>query len=122
MDAVALVTVLAGLVVPIAELIGGRLLKLDGDKARLVSWAVGVLLGLGSGALGLAPDLLQGGLLGFLAALVANGVFTIDQVKKLLEALKLREPEPATVIHPQNTGANRQRIDQHVQDILRGRK
>lgn len=122
MDAVALVTVLAGLVVPIAELIGGRLLKLDGDKARLVSWAVGVLLGLGSGALGLAHDLLQGGLLGFLAALVANGVFTIDQVKKLLEALKLREPEPATVIHPQNTGANRQHIDQRVQDILRGRK
>ncbi|AYJ74781.1 hypothetical protein phiFa_80 [Thermus phage phiFa] len=122
MDAVALVTVLAGLVVPIAELIGGRLLKMDGDKARLVSWAVGVLLGLGSGAIGLAPDLLQGGLLGFLAALVANGVFTIDQVKKLLEALKLREPEPATVIHPQNTGANRQSIDQRVQDILRGRK
>ncbi len=122
MDAVALVTVLAGLVVPIAELIGGRLLKLDGDKARLVSWAVGVLLGLGSGAIGLAPDLPQGGLLGFLAALVANGVFTIDQVKKLLEALKLREPEPATVIHPQNTGANRQSIDQRVLDILRGRK
>uniref|UniRef100_UPI0013DFC79F hypothetical protein n=1 Tax=Escherichia coli TaxID=562 RepID=UPI0013DFC79F len=88
MDILTLVTVLAGLVVPIAELIGGKLLKLDGSKARLVSWAIGVLLGAGAGALGFAPDPLQGGMAGFLAALVANGVFTMDQVKKLLEALK----------------------------------
>jgi hypothetical protein len=119
MDALALVTVIAGIVVPIAELVGGKLLKLDGNKARLVSWFIGVLLGLGAGALGLAPDLLQGGLLGFLAALVANGVFTMDQVKRLLEALKLRESTPVAMA-PQGTGTKP--IDQRVEDILRSRR
>ena len=119
MDTLVLVTTLAGLVVPIAELVGGKLLKLDGDKARLLSWFIGVLLGLGAGVVGLAPDLLQGGLLGFMAALVANGVFTIDQVKRLLEALKLREPEPVAMA-PQGTGTKP--IDQRVEDILRNRR
>ncbi len=119
MDAVVLVTILAGIVVPVAELLGGKLLKLDGNTARLVSWAVGVFLGLGAGALGLAPDLVQGGLLGFLAALVANGVFTMDQVKRLLEALKLREPG-LVAMAPQSTDTKP--VDQRVEDILRNRR
>jgi hypothetical protein len=119
MDALALVTVIAGIVVPTAELVGGKLLKLDGDKARLLSWFIGVLLGLGAGVLGLAPDLVQGGLLGFLAALVANGIFTADQVKRLLEALKLREPGPVAMA-PQ--GVDTKPIDQRVEDILRNRR
>lgn len=119
MDMLTLVTVLAGLVVPIAELIGGKLLKLDGSKARLVSWAIGVVLGAGAGALGFAPDPLQGGMAGFLAALVANGVFTMDQVKKLLEALKLRESEPVAMA-PQNNDTKP--IDKRVEDILRNRR
>lgn len=122
MDMLTLVTVLAGLVVPIAELIGGKLLKLDGSKARLVSWAIGVLLGAGAGALGFAPDPLQGGMAGFLAALVANGVFTMDQVKKLLEALKLREPEPVTMAPQAQQSDAKQPVDQRVQDILRNRR
>jgi hypothetical protein len=119
MDTLVLVTTLAGIVVPIAELVGGKLLKLEGAKARLLSWFIGVLLGLGAGVLGLAPDILQGGLLGFLAALVANGVFTIDQVKKLLEALKLREPEPVAMA-PQGTGTKP--VDKRIEDILRNRR
>lgn len=122
MDMLTLVTVLAGLVVPIAELIGGKLLKLDGSKARLVSWAIGVLLGAGAGALGFAPDPLQGGMAGFLAALVANGVFTMDQVKKLLEALKLRESEPVTMAPQAQQSDAKQSVDQRVQDILRNRR
>lgn len=122
MDVLTLVTVLAGLVVPIAELIGGKLLKLDGSKARLVSWAIGVLLGAGAGALGFAPDPLQGGMAGFLAALVANGVFTMDQVKKLLEALKLRESEPVTVAPQAQQSDAKEPVDQRVQDILRNRR
>lgn len=122
MDMLTLVTVLAGLVVPIAELIGGKLLKLDGSKARLVSWAIGVLLGAGAGALGFAPDPLQGGMAGFLAALVANGVFTMDQVKKLLEALKLRESEPVTMAPQTQQSDAKQPVDQRVQDILRNRR
>ena len=122
MDILTLVTVLAGLVVPIAELIGGKLLKLDGSKARLVSWAIGVLLGAGAGALGFAPDPLQGGMAGFLAALVANGVFTMDQVKKLLEALKLRESEPVTMAPQTQQSDAKQPVDQRVQDILRNRR
>ncbi len=119
MDTLALITTLAGLVVPIAEFIGGKLLKLDGAKARLLSWLIGVLLGLGAGAIGLAPDLMQGALIGFLAALVANGVFTMDQVKRLLEALKLREPESVTTA-PQGTDAKP--INRRVEDILRNRR
>lgn len=122
MDMLTLVTVLAGLVVPIAELIGGKLLKLDGSKARLVSWAIGVLLGAGAGALGFAPDPLQGGMAGFLAALVANGVFTMDQVKKLLEALKLRESEPVTMAPQAQQSDAKQPVDQRIQDILRNRR
>lgn len=122
MDMMTLVTVLAGLVVPIAELIGGKLLKLDGSKARLVSWAIGVLLGAGAGALGFAPDPLQGGMAGFLAALVANGVFTMDQVKKLLEALKLRESEPVTMAPQAQQSDAKEPVDQRVQDILRNRR
>lgn len=122
MDMLTLVTVLAGLVVPIAELIGGKLLKLDGSKARLVSWAIGVLLGAGAGALGFAPDPLQGGMAGFLAALVANGVFTMDQVKKLLEALKLRESEPMTMAPQAQQSDAKEPVDQRVQDILRNRR
>lgn len=122
MDVLTLVTVLAGLVVPIAELIGGKLLKLDGSKARLVSWAIGVLLGAGAGALGFAPDPLQGGMAGFLAALVANGVFTMDQVKKLLEALKLRESEPVTMAPQAQQSDAKEPVDQRVQDILRNRR
>lgn len=122
MDMLTLVTVLAGLVVPIAELIGGKLLKLDGSKARLVSWAIGVLLGAGAGALGFAPDPLQGGMAGFLAALVANGVFTMDQVKKLLEALKLRESEPVTMAPQAQQSDAKEPVDQRVQDILRNRR
>ena len=122
MDMLTLVTVLAGLVVPITELIGGKLLKLDGSKARLVSWAIGVLLGAGAGALGFAPDPLQGGMAGFLAALVANGVFTMDQVKKLLEALKLRESEPVTMAPQAQQSDAKEPVDQRVQDILRNRR
>lgn len=122
MDVLTLVTVLAGLVVPIAELIGGKLLMLDGSKARLVSWAIGVLLGAGAGALGFAPDPLQGGMAGFLAALVANGVFTMDQVKKLLEALKLRESEPVTMAPQAQQSDAKEPVDQRVQDILRNRR
>ena len=122
MDMLTLVTVLAGLVVPIAELIGGKLFKLDGSKARLVSWAIGVLLGAGAGALGFAPNPLQGGMAGFLAALVANGVFTMDQVKKLLEALKLRESEPVTMAPQAQQSDAKEPVDQRVQDILRNRR
>lgn len=122
MDMLTLVTVLAGLVVPIAELIGGKLLKLDGNKAQLVSWAIGVLLGAGAGALGFAPNPLQGGMAGFLAALVANGVFTMDQVKKLLEALKLRESEPVTMAPQAQQSDAKEPVDQRVQDILRNRR
>lgn len=122
MDMLTLVTVLAGLVVPIAELIGGKLLKLDGSKAQLVSWAIGVLLGAGAGALGFAPNPLQGGMAGFLAALVANGVFTMDQVKKLLEALKLRESEPVTMAPQAQQSDAKEPVDQRVQDILRNRR
>lgn len=119
MDTLVLVTMLAGMVVPISELVGGKLLKLDGTKARLLSWFIGVLLGLGAGVLGLAPDILHGGLIGFLAALVANGIFTTDQVKKLLEAIKLREPEPVATA-PQSTDTKS--IDKRVEDILRNRR
>lgn len=125
MDMVALVTVLAGIVVPVSELLGGKLLKFDGTKARLLSWLVGVVLGLGAGFLGFAPDWMQGALAGFLAALVANGVFTMDQVKKLLEALKLRDPEPVAMA-PQGSPADKsvaeKPIDQRVQDILKNRR
>ena len=119
MDTLVLVTTLAGMIVPIAEVVGGKLLKLDGAKARLLSWLIGVLLGFGAGALGLAPDLMQGGLLGFLAALVANGVFTIDQVKKFLETIKLREHEPVAMA-PHDTGTKP--VDKRVEDILRNRR
>lgn len=52
--------------------------------ARLVSWA----LALGAGAL-TGPDLPRGLAEGACAALVANGVFTIEQVRALLGALGL---------------------------------
>lgn len=122
MDMLTLVTVLAGLVVPLAELIGGKLLRLDGNAARMVSWLLGALLGAGAGALGFAPDPLQGGLAGFLAALVANGVFTMDQVKKLLEALRLREPEPVSMAPQAQQPEAKKPIDRRVEDILRNRR
>lgn len=95
MNEVTLITTLAGILVPLSEILGGRLFKLNGFAAQALTWAVGVLLGVGAGIVGLASSPAYGAVLGFLAALTANGVFSMEQVKQLLEVLRLRESSKA---------------------------
>lgn len=85
---VALITALTEAASRLAQKVG---LKLEGFKAQLVSWLIGVALGLGGVVLGWIDTLPQGVLDGFLAALVANGVFDIPLVKALLEFLRIRK-------------------------------
>lgn len=95
MNEVTLITTLAGILVPLSELLGGKLLKLNGFAAQALTWAIGVLLGAGAGVLGLASDPAYGALLGLLAALTANGLFSMEQVKQLLAVLRLRKAPQA---------------------------
>lgn len=68
--------------------------KADGKWARLQSWAVAIILGIVSTWLniGIFNDMSWkgGAIIGIVSALVANGIFTIDMIKKVLETLKIR--------------------------------
>lgn len=74
------VLLLVPLVLALTEY-GKRLWKLEGWKAQVLSWGIGMLGGL------LLERSLEGALLGLLAALVANGVFSLEMVKTLLDYL-----------------------------------
>jgi uncharacterized membrane protein YeaQ/YmgE (transglycosylase-associated protein family) len=68
--------------------------KADGKWARLQSWAVAIILGIISTWLniGIFNDMSWkgGAVIGIVSALVANGIFTMDMIKKVLETLKIR--------------------------------
>lgn len=118
MDPITLITGIAGTLVPLAELIGGKLLRLEGEKSRLLTWVLGVLMGAGAALLHLTSDNpVQGAIYGLLAALVANGLFSIDQVRKILEAIRLREPKAIVDGLTQSEAPK----PQSVEDILRQR-
>lgn len=71
-----------------------RFTKADGRWARLQSWVVSILLGVfGTWLnLGIFADMeWKGGMLvGVICGLVANGIFDIEMVKRLLETLRVR--------------------------------
>lgn len=86
----------AAMVLPITGWIK-TLLKLEDSAARWLSWLIAVLLG-GFGHfsnVGIFEDvgLLVSLLTGLAAGLIANGVFTIEIVKTILEWIKAQLPK-----------------------------
>lgn len=85
---------LAAAVIILAELIA-KGIKLDGWPARIETWVISVALVYGCDYFGLtsmfvgATDTIKI-ISAIVIGLVANGIFTIDQVKKTLEFLKIR--------------------------------
>jgi hypothetical protein len=87
------VLVLSGLVVLVSEWLS-KLTKLQGNWSRLQSWVISVILGVVATwvKIGIFSEMdWKGGLvMGIVSGLVANGVFDISIVKKVLEFIKLR--------------------------------
>lgn len=87
------IMILSGIVVVLSEWLS-KYTKLDGKWARLQSWVVSALIGVSATWLnvGVFSDMdWKGGLImGIISALVANGIFSIEMVKKLLETIKVR--------------------------------
>ncbi|MCD0159761.1 hypothetical protein IHN63_00410 [Deinococcus sp. 6YEL10] len=94
------------LIVVLSEALFGKALKWNGPKAKYGTWGLGVVLGTAaaflkvgvfaevSGDNGMGAWYVYGPVLGFIAALTANGTFGISTVRLLLELLRLRVPEP----------------------------
>jgi hypothetical protein len=84
---------LSGAVIILSEY-ASRFTKADGKWARLQSWAVAILLGIFASWLniGIFHDMdWKGGLLiGVITGLVANGIFSIDAIKGILQTIKVR--------------------------------
>ena len=87
------VLVLSGLVVLISEWLS-KFTKLQRNWSRLQSWVISVILGVVATwiKIGIFSEMdWKGGLvIGIVSGLVANGVFDISIVKKILEFIKLR--------------------------------
>jgi hypothetical protein len=87
------VLVLSGLVVLVSEWVS-KLTKLQGNWSRLQSWVISVILGVVATwvKIGIFSEMdWKGGLaIGIVSGLVANGVFDISVVKRVLEFIKLR--------------------------------
>lgn len=68
--------------------------KAEGGWARAQSWIISILLGIGGSwiDLGIFDGVEWGGgaLIGAISALMANGIFTIDLIKTLLEKIGAR--------------------------------
>jgi hypothetical protein len=87
------VLILSGLIVVVSEYLS-KFTKADGKWARLQSWGVAIVLGIFGTWLNISifSDMSWkgGALIGVIAGLVANGVFSIDAIKSILETLKIR--------------------------------
>lgn len=87
------IVLLSGLVVVVSESLS-KFTKLQGNWSRLQSWVVSVVLGVVATwiKIGIFSEMdWKGGLaIGIVSGLVANGVFDISFVKRLLEFIKLR--------------------------------
>jgi len=87
------VLVLSGLVVLVSEWVS-KFTKLHGNWSRLQSWVISVILGVVATwvKIGIFSEMdWKGGLvIGIVSGLVANGVFDISVVKRVLEFIKLR--------------------------------
>ena len=87
------VLVLSGLVVLVSEWVS-KFTKLQGNWSRLQSWVISVILGVVATwiKIGIFSEMdWKGGLaIGIVSGLVANGVFDISVVKRVLEFIKVR--------------------------------
>lgn len=95
-DLIVNMLVIATMTVPISEWITKKT-KVSGKLAQAQAWAVAVLLALGANMLGIGRigemRVLGAALFGGAAGLMANGVFDIDLVKKVLVWAGLRMKE-----------------------------
>ena len=87
------ILILSGLIILVSEYIT-RYTKLNGKWARVQSWVVAILLGIFGTWINIGifgdMDWKGGALVGIISGLVANGVFTIDAIKKILETIGVR--------------------------------
>ena len=87
------ILILSGLVVIVSEYLS-RYTKADGKWARLQSWGVAIILGIFGTWLniGIFEDMSWkgGALIGAISGLTANGVFSMESIKMILETLKIR--------------------------------
>jgi hypothetical protein len=87
------ILILSGLIILVSEYIS-RYTKLNGKWARVQSWVVSILLGIFGTWINIGifgdMDWKGGALIGIISGLVANGVFTIDAIKKILETIGVR--------------------------------
>lgn len=102
MDLFASFTLFASMLVAVSEFIFGKLFPLKGKPAQYATWGLGTVLGILGDyfKFGLFADLtspgfldlfyVEGALIGFLAALTANGLFSVDKVRMVLTAFGIR--------------------------------
>lgn len=88
---------MAGLVVLVTGWINTNIFKWDGWKAQLLSWVVSIGLAFAGSWKGLGlfaeTDVLWTILNGLGVGLIANGIYSADLVKTILEFIKARKPE-----------------------------
>ena len=88
---------LASTVVPLSELVSTYITKAGGTWARIQSWIVAFLIPYAAQYLGLSTLFTDSGWIlrvigGLVIGLVANGIFDLNWVKKILETIKFRLP------------------------------